>query len=94
MVGLMEKRDLLAMLLKGEDSFTEFKDEKVHPDDLAAEMVAFSNTEGGTLVIGVSDKGEILGLTDWDKTMQHLDNVASQNCEPGRRFLDFGQAFN
>lgn len=87
MVGLMEKRDLLTMILKGEDSFTEFKDEKVHPDDLAAEMVAFSNTEGGTLVIGVSDKGEIVGLKDWDKTMQRLANVASQNCEPPVYFI-------
>jgi ATP-dependent DNA helicase RecG len=78
----MEKNDLLAILSKGEDSFTEFKDEKVHPDDLAAEMVAFSNTEGGTLVIGVSDSGQIVGLRDWNKTMQRLDNVASQNCEP------------
>jgi GTPase len=34
------------------------------------------------LVIGVSDKGEILGLKDWDKTMQRLANVAGQNCEP------------
>ncbi|MCL6638752.1 MAG: ATP-binding protein [Firmicutes bacterium] len=73
---------MLEMILKGEDSFTEFKEERVHPDELAAEMVAFSNSEGGTLLVGVSDRGEILGLTDWDKTMQRIDNVANHNCEP------------
>ncbi|MGB9905101.1 MAG: helix-turn-helix domain-containing protein, partial [Desulfotomaculales bacterium] len=42
------------------------------------------------LVIGVSDKGEILGLKDWDKNMQHLANVAGQNCEPPVYFINTG----
>jgi len=32
------------LIEKGEDSFTEFKEEKVHPDDLAVETIAFANT--------------------------------------------------
>lgn len=78
----MDKRELLEIISRGEDSFTEFKEEKVHPHELDAEMVAFANTDGGILIIGVSDKGEITGVTDWDKYMQRMDNVASNNCEP------------
>lgn len=70
------------MIEKGEDSFTEFKEEKVHPDDLAAEIVAFANTEGRSLIIGVSDDGEVLGVADLDKEMQRIDNICTNNCEP------------
>ena len=51
----MDKEELTGLIEKGEDSFTEFKEEKVHPDDLAAEKVAFANTEGGRILLGVFD---------------------------------------
>ena len=78
----MNKIELLEIIKKGEDSFTEFKEEMAHQDNLAAEIVAFANTEGGNLIIGVSDDGEILGVTDLDKEMQRIDNICSNNCEP------------
>lgn len=78
----MNKIELLEIIKKGEDSFTEFKEEKAHPDDLAAGIVAFANTEGGNLIIGVSDDGKILGVTDIDKMMQRIDNICANNCEP------------
>ena len=31
-------------------------------DQLVAELRAFSNSEGGTILVGVSDSGEIVGL--------------------------------
>ena len=58
----MNKEELRELIEKGENSFTEFKEEKVHPDDLAAETVAFVNTEGRSLIIGVSDDGEVLDV--------------------------------
>jgi predicted HTH transcriptional regulator len=39
----MDKKDLTEIIEKGEDSFTEFKEEVVHSDNLAAEIVAFTN---------------------------------------------------
>ena len=63
----MDKEELSEIIEKGEDSFTEFKEEKVDPDDLAAEMVAFANTEGGKILLGVSDKKEMKGLSMPDK---------------------------
>jgi len=78
----MNKIELLEIIKKGEDSFTEFKEEMTHQDKLAASIVAFANTEGGNLIIGVSDDGEILGVADLDKGMQRIDNICANNCEP------------
>ena len=78
----MEKEELMEIIKKGEDSFTEFKEEKVHSDDLAAEIVAFANTEGGNLIMGIADNREILGVTDLDKEMQRIDNICVNNCVP------------
>lgn len=78
----MNKIELLEIVKRGEDSFTEFKEEMVHPDDLAAGIVAFANTEGGNLIIGVSDEGEIVGVTNPDKQMQQIDQICLNNCVP------------
>ncbi|MCK4446158.1 MAG: putative DNA binding domain-containing protein, partial [Candidatus Marinimicrobia bacterium] len=78
----MDKIELLEIIARGEDSYTEFKEERVHSDKLAAEIVAFANTEGGNLIVGVSDEGEIIGVTNLDKEMQRIDNICANNCEP------------
>ena len=78
----MNKIELLEIVKKGEDSYTEFKEERAHSDQLAAEIVAFANTEGGNLIIGVSDNGEIIGIINPDKEMQRIDNICINNCEP------------
>lgn len=78
----MNKIELLEIVEKGEDSYTEFKEERAHSDQLAAEIVAFANTEGGNLIVGVSDEGEIIGVTNLDKEMQRIDNICANNCEP------------
>lgn len=43
----MNAAELREIIAQGEDSYTEFKEESAHPDDLAAAIVAFANTEGG-----------------------------------------------
>ena len=78
----MDKEELIEIIEKGEDSFTEFKEEKVHADDLAAEMVAFANTEGGRILLGISDKKEIRGISNPDREMQRTENISLNNCEP------------
>ena len=63
--------DIEAQLQLAEDSYWEFKqiefraDRPVAPkrDDLADEIAAFANAEGGILVCGVSDGGEAQGLS-------------------------------
>lgn len=78
----MDREELKELIEKGEDSFAEFKEEKVHSDDLASEMVAFANSEGGRILLGISDKKEIKGISEPDRDMQRVENISHNNCEP------------
>lgn len=53
---------LLEIINNGEDSYTEFKFGRAHIDSLAKEMVAFANTAGGKIYLGIEDNGEITGV--------------------------------
>ncbi|MEW5766362.1 MAG: ATP-binding protein [bacterium] len=71
------------LLKKPEDYRLEFKRELGEPLSLAKELVAFSNTKGGRIVIGVDDKTrEAVGIDltkDWE---EFIMNVATNNCHP------------
>ncbi|MGD9824853.1 AlbA family DNA-binding domain-containing protein [Desulfobacter sp.] len=41
----------------GEDSFTQFTENSFDAKKLSEELVAFSNAEGGALIIGVGNRG-------------------------------------
>jgi ATP-dependent DNA helicase RecG len=56
-------RDEIAELIyNGENSFVEFKQDLVRPEGLAKEIVAFANTDGGRILLGVDDAGVVVGL--------------------------------
>ncbi len=77
----MNHLDLLENIKKGEDSLNQFKIDVNNPDSLAAEIVSFLNARGGTIYIGVSDIGEVKGLSLADVRRINLliSNVASQH---------------
>lgn len=79
-----DQLNLRELLTKGEDTCTQFKENINNADQLAQEMVAFSNSMGGTIVIGVTDRGEIKGLSDDDirRLNQLIANAASENVKP------------
>ena len=76
----MKLNKLKQIIACGEDSSQQFKQDIKSPDSLAAEMVAFSNSQGGTLFIGVADNGELRGLNNADiaRINQLISNTASQ----------------
>lgn len=55
-----------------ENEKTEFK--SVLTDDLYKEVVAFINTDGGTIYIGVDDNGNAVGLDDVDREYNRITN--------------------
>ena len=63
-----------------EDSNTEFKE--VYVNDVKKEVVAFANTEGGTIYIGISDDGEIVGLDQPDAVMIQAANSLKDAIKP------------
>jgi ATP-dependent DNA helicase RecG len=78
-VDLAELRERID---RWEDLHTEFKEAPVHPDALAASLVAFANTDGGQLIIGVREDRTLAGVEDPDRLAREVDNVALNNCEP------------
>ena len=80
----MNETELLAILARGEDSRHQFKENISNVDSLAAELVAFANSGGGTLIVGANDAGEVVGLTaaDIGRLNQLLSNAASQSVRP------------
>jgi len=82
----MEAIELIELLSRGEDSHTQFKKAQDirNATALAAEMAAFANAEGGRILIGVDDHGDIVGITQDDiRRLNNLvSNVASENVRP------------
>ena len=56
----MDEKDFELILKTGESFFVEFKERL--DKSLAKEIVAFSNSQGGRIFIGVTDSGEIKGI--------------------------------
>lgn len=85
----MEVTELIDILSRGEDSRNQFKENFSNADALASEIVAFSNTAGGRLFIGVRNDGSVSGLAneDIDRLNQLISNSASQNVRPAVRLL-------
>ena len=80
----METIELIERISNGEDSYTQFKEQAVSAKELAKEFVAFSNAEGGILIFGVADNGEIIGLNvdEIESLGQLVGNVANENVKP------------
>jgi ATP-dependent DNA helicase RecG len=58
----MRKSELLEIIANGENSGTEFKRDDCRPEQLAKEIVAFANFQGGIILLGVEDDGSISGI--------------------------------
>jgi len=80
----METAELLEIISRGEDGKHQFKGNVTNVIALAEEMVAFSNSGGGRLFIGVGDNGSRSGLTaeDMQRLNQLVSNAASQHVHP------------
>ena len=78
----MKSRDLLDLIEEGENLTCEFKRKFSTAEKIAREMIAFANTKGGYLIIGVDDDKEIVGVES-EKTEAELVLDAAKNfCEP------------
>ena len=71
---------LTHIIQNGENAAVEFKRAAVTTDSLAKEMVAFANSQGGMILIGVEDDGTITGI---DNPNDHFYiRVGSTNRRP------------
>lgn len=80
MTGPLTAVEVAALIAGGEDSYTEFKAAPVANRDLAKELCAFLNAEGGRVLIGVENDGSLTGLGDWNE--ERAMNVARTALDP------------
>ena len=84
---MMKIDDIQKYQQLGEETRTQLK-ERIFKDDkydIGCELVAFSNSRGGYLVIGINDKtGNInpLSYVEVQETTNLLSNIASENVVP------------
>lgn len=81
----MTPRELQKLIRCGENSLVQFKEQFTSQKQIAAEMSAFSNSRGGTILFGVHDKtGEITGLSyrQIQRVSEDLGNAASEHVRP------------
>jgi ATP-dependent DNA helicase RecG len=75
----------------GENLNTEFKRE--YTDDIKKTIVAFANTAGGTLYIGINDDKSITGVNNPDDTLLQLTNTVRSAIKPDLTlFVDYKTA--
>lgn len=78
----MNTIELLELINKGEGYHLEFKLEEENNEDFSKTIVCFANTDGGRILIGVDDDGNVVGVSDLDKVMSRMDDIALNRCEP------------
>lgn len=77
--------DILKQINAGEVSGVQFKERILDKYDIACELVAFSNSHGGKLVVGIKDKTgktNALSYSEVQETTNLLSDIASENVVP------------
>lgn len=88
-------QDLKKLVSQGEGLCLEFKRKAAYPDKLVREMIAFANTNGGILLVGVGDDRTLPGLK-YAEGESHVIREALKKCKPAlpvtETFLSIGNA--
>jgi predicted HTH transcriptional regulator len=74
--------DIRKLVLEGEGQHLEFKRKAAHPEKIVREFIAFANTDGGTLLVGVDDDGSIPGLKYPEEEIHVITAALQQTCRP------------
>jgi len=91
---MLTLRDLKQLVKKGEGYQLEFKMKVKFPEKIVREMVAFANSNGGTLLLGVGDLGEIAGLQFPDEDQFVMDQAIEKFCFPAFSFVSYKITLN
>lgn len=77
------KETIESMISKGEYETIEFKMDIGKTDEFLESIVAFANTKGGTILLGIHDDGRVVGIEDdYEKIEKKIRNLIANRCEP------------
>jgi ATP-dependent DNA helicase RecG len=72
----------LELIANGENSEIEFKRDDIRPEQLARELVAFSNSFGGRVLIGIENDGKVSGIQRRNLEEWVMDTVCGNYIHP------------
>ena len=75
-------QDIKKLVRLGEGQQVEFKRKVAHPEKIVREIVAFANSDGGYLLVGISDEGGIPGLKHAEEHDYLLKKALTELCRP------------
>lgn len=78
----MTPQALMQLVRQGENSGIEFKRDDLRPEQLAREVVAFANFQGGQVLLGIEDDGTPSGLQRADLEHWVMDTVFGRFVHP------------
>ncbi len=78
----MDLRTLRDLVRQGEGDNLEFKLKSSHPEKIVREIVAFANSGGGKLLVGIGDDKSIKGLKYADEDEYILERAIQKYCTP------------
>ncbi len=78
----MDPDELRRRIQGGEGTRLEFKQGLPSTAKVARTLAALANTRGGLLLIGVGDRGELLGAPHPDATLAEVERIAAEEIEP------------
>jgi hypothetical protein len=91
----LQVQELKRLIARGEGAALEFKRKATFPEKIVREMIAFANTRGGTLLVGVNDDGGMTGLK-FPADESHVIREALKKCKPAlaytETFISIGSA--
>lgn len=80
-------QELRKLVAKGEGQNLEFKRKASHPEKIVREMIAFANSQGGILLLGIGDDKSIPGLK-YPEDESYVINLALRRCKPALQFKE------
>ncbi len=81
----MINKELQQLISEGEHQQQDFKYAISDSKKIARSLVAFANTDGGSLLLGVKDNGKVVGVSS-DEEFYMIEAAAKLYCKPAIEF--------
>ncbi len=78
----MRRHQLREIISEGESSTVEFKRKCASPQKIARELIAFANSSGGVLLVGVDDDGSIVGVKSEKEEIEIINHACEFFSDP------------
>lgn len=85
----MNRKKVLELIEEGEGVHVEFKQRFSTYEKIAKELIAFANTSGGYLILGVDDDKSIYGIESEKSDYELIKETAEKYCEPPINFKTY-----